>query len=141
VTLVERPHVLVHAERHLAELGVRERATLVAGDFFDAVPGGHCGYVLKNVLHDWDDARAIEILGVIRAASVPGTRLVVVEERQEPLGLGPTTFSDLQMMVVSDGGRERSEADYGRLFGRAGFELLRTRATTSLLVLFEGAAR
>lgn len=141
LTLVERPSVLAAAERHLSEIGVRDRATLVAGDFFRSVPSGHGAYVLKNVLHDWDDARALEILGVVRAACGRGTRLLVVEERQEALQLGPTAISDLQMMVVCDGGRERSEADYGRLFRASGFDLLRTRPTGSLMVLFEGAAR
>ncbi|MEQ1502859.1 MAG: methyltransferase [Myxococcota bacterium] len=140
VTIVDRPGVLPHADRHLDALGVRARVALVAGDFFCGVPAGHAAYLLKNVLHDWDDPRSVEILRVIRAGCAPGTTLLVVEERLDPLEFGRSSMTDIQMLVVCDGGRERSEAEFVALMGAAGFQWIRTWPTGSLQYVFEAIA-
>jgi hypothetical protein len=138
VTLLDREGVLARADRHLQQRGVRERATLVPGSFFDEVPAGRQAYLLKNILHDWDDQACVRILENVRRAAPAGSRLLVVEERQELLDLGPTSLGDIGMMVLCEGGRERSEQQYADLMQRAGFRFTRSYRTGSLLWIFEG---
>jgi hypothetical protein len=106
----------------LAAAGVAGRCRIVAGDMFDAVPEGADAYVLKQVLHDFDDARAAAILRNCRAAMGPGARLVVLE-RVLPERVGPedarTALLDVLMLVVT-GGRERTEDEFRGLFSEAG---------------------
>src|SRR6185503_7868275 len=77
--LLERPGMLALAEAYLSEQGVADRCELVEGDFFSSVPPGGDVYVLKSVLHDWDDQRSVAILRTCRAAMTDGARLVIVE--------------------------------------------------------------
>ncbi len=119
--LLDGAGVLATARPFLAARGVLERVELAAGSFFEAVPEGCDAYLLKNILHDWDDRRAAEILANCRRAMRPGSRLLVVEalvEAGTTRDIGP--LSDLQMMVICSGGRERGRADYARLFAAAG---------------------
>lgn len=86
------------------------------GNFFEAVPPGCDAYVLKNVLHDWDDALCGQILQVCRAAMPGNARLLVAEtlvERLQTSGMGP--LSDMQMMLACREGRERSRKDFIQL--------------------------
>jgi hypothetical protein len=120
--LCDGPGVIESARQLLARRGVAGRVELVAGSFFERVPAGADAYVLKNVLHDWDDERCRKILGVCRAAMKPGDKVVVVEHltgRNQTDSFG--ALSDIQMMVVCDGGRERSREDYRALFEASGF--------------------
>jgi hypothetical protein len=114
--LVDQPAVVAGAD-------LPERCTAVGGDFFASVPGGGDAYVLKAVLHDWEDQPAAVILRCCRAAVPPHGRLLVVEQL---LDEGPdpvrTAFSDLNMLVVP-GGRERDRAGYAALLEGTGFRL------------------
>jgi hypothetical protein len=138
--LLDSPGVLATALLFLEARGVLERVELTSGSFFESVPEG-CGcYLLKNILHDWDDERALRILGNCRRAMEPGQRLLVVEvvvEEDTTRDIGP--LSDLQMMVVC-GGRERGRGDYARLFERAGFRLRRVVRTPGPMSVVEGLA-
>lgn len=121
-TLCDAPGVLESGRSLLRARGVIDRVTLAPGSFFDAVPRGSDAYVLKNILHDWDDARSIEILRVIRRSTERGAKVLVCEALVERDGadvLG--AFSDLQMMMVCCEGRERGRGDFARLFETAGF--------------------
>jgi O-methyltransferase domain/Dimerisation domain len=105
----------------LAAAGVAERCRLVAGDVFASVPPGADAYVLKQVLHDWDDERAGAILRACRAAMGPGARLLVLERTAPELagpGDAPTLVLDILMLVVT-GGRERTEAEFRDLLEAA----------------------
>jgi SAM-dependent methyltransferase len=138
--LVDSPGVLATARPFLAARGVLERIELVAGSFFDGVPGGCDVYLLKNILHDWDDERALRILANCRRAMQPGHRLLVVEalvEEGTTRDIGP--LSDLQMMVVC-GGRERGAGEYARLFQRAGFRAGRVVPTPGPMSVVEAIA-
>jgi hypothetical protein len=129
------------AQPYLAARGVGDRIERIAGSFFAAVPAGCDAYLLKNVLHDWDDERCRVILGNCRQAMAAGARLLVVEtvvEFDTVRDLGP--LSDLQMMVVCAGGRERSRAEFARLFAECGFRLERVIATASPMSVIEGVA-
>jgi orsellinic acid C2-O-methyltransferase len=107
--------------------GVSDRCRLITGDFFDAVPDGADAYLLKSVIHDWDDDRSVAILRNCRAAMPPGGAVLVVEPimpaRPEP---SPDMFfmvmSDLNMLVCT-GGRERTEAEFRTVFAAAGLTL------------------
>ncbi|WP_214405415.1 methyltransferase [Pseudonocardia lacus] len=131
--LFDLPHALADARAHLDKAGVGDRCEVVAGSFFERVPAGADAYVLKNVLHDWDDADSGRILATCRAAMAPGSRLLVVErlmpERMEPVESHRSfARSDLTMMVAH-AAQERTLADFDRLLRAAG---LRVDAVTEL---------
>lgn len=97
-----------------------------AGSFFDGVPPGGDAYVLKSVLHDWDDATAARILRNCRAAMTPAARLIIFEPVLPDIGAWspdhlPAVLSDLICLVMTDGGRERTETRFRDLLADAGF--------------------
>jgi methylase of polypeptide subunit release factors len=128
--LFDLPATIAAARPHLERAGVADRCRLVAGDFFEAVPAGADAYVLKSVLHDWDDAPARTILDACRAATGTGARLVIVE-RVMPERMRATpehqnlARTDLTMLVAL-AAKERTEAEFRDLLAAAGFELTRT---------------
>jgi hypothetical protein len=105
---------------------VADRCEVTAGDFFTGVPRGGDAYLLKSVIHNWDDEKATEILRNCRdAMGVDGTLLLVervMPARVESSALGRIVWSDVNMLVNTFG-RERTEAEYRALFAAAGFEL------------------
>jgi hypothetical protein len=129
--LLDQPHVVEGAV-------VNERCEVVGGSFFDAVPEGADAYLLKAVLHDWEDDDALAILARCRAA-IPdhGALLVVERDLGEPNDNADAKFSDLNMLVGL-GGRERTRDEFARLFARGGFALERTTPTAIGLSVFEG---
>jgi len=139
--LVDLPHAMGPAHASLREAGVLDRYEFVAGDFFVSVPGEADTYMLKSVLHDWDDDRCARILACCRAAMAPGTRLWVIERvANEVPGNTPIdqahAFSDLNMLV-STGGRERREAEFRALLDAAGVTLSRRIALTETIDALE----
>jgi O-methyltransferase domain len=137
--LFELEHVLDGAGELLAEHGVRDRCRLAAGDFFQWVPAGDA-HILKNIVHDWDDQRALQILRNCRAATHDQGRVLVVQEALPP-GNAPSfgKLLDLQMLVI--GGRERTADEYRALLHEAGYELTRIVDTGVSLHVIEGLAR
>ena len=138
--LVDAPGVLASAKQLLAARGVADRVTLVPGSFFESVPPGADAYLLKNILHDWDDARSRIILEKCRAAMTSGKRVVVIEQIVEPDDRHPGTMVDLQMMAVCSGGRERGRKDFDRLLTDSGFRLGRVLVTSTTTGVIEGIA-
>jgi hypothetical protein len=106
--------------------GLADRWEVRAGDFFDGVPPGGDAYVLKSVLHDWDDDTAARILRNCRAVMTPAARLIIFEPvlpriaAWSPVHL-PAVLSDLICLVMTDGGRERTETGFRDLLAAAGF--------------------
>lgn len=140
--LFDRPEVIEHAR---ARLGGNERAgrlRLVAGDFSTGVPTGADAIVLKHILHDWADEPCAALLGHCRRSLPSGGRLLVVESvlSDEPEAAF-AKFLDLEMMVVTPGGRERTAGELARLFARSGFELTRVVPTRSPVCVVEAEAR
>lgn len=138
--LVDGEGVIASAKELLARRGVRDRVELVTGSFFESVPKGADAYLLKNILHDWDDARSITILKNCRAAMEPGHRVLVVETIVEEDNDDFGALADLQMMVICGEGRERGRADFERLFERSGFRLSRVVDTPIPVSIVEGIA-
>lgn len=119
--LVDAAGVLAEAETHLEAAGVRSRVTLTEGDMFKRIDARADVYVLKDVLHDWDDERCLAILRTVRAAMPAGARVVLVEALQDRNRVEPiTSVVDLHMLTQCDGGRQRSVAELNALLRAAG---------------------
>ena len=124
-TLFDLESGLEGADAYLRGRGVRDRCELAAGSFFDTVPAGADTYLLKYILHDWDDGRAAEILAVCRRAMRPGARLVVVDHVLPARAVDAprerrALTVDMQMHVLF-GSRERTEAELRAMLAAAGF--------------------
>jgi hypothetical protein len=135
--LFDLEHVVAGAGPLLAAIGVADRVKVEHGDFFKAVPKGDA-YVMKHIIHDWDDERAALILRNIAAAMGDARGRVILLESVIPTGNAPHLgkIMDLEMLALP-GGRERTEAEFRALFARAGFELTRVVATESPLSVVE----
>lgn len=122
-TLFDRPDVVAGATAVLVEHGVVDRCNIVGGSFFEAVPGGADAYLMRVVIHDWEDDEAVAILKVCRRA-MPETAILLLIERlvAPPNEMPATKFSDLNMLV-SPGGRERTREEFSDLLAKSGFEL------------------
>lgn len=137
-TLFDQPHVVAQADRTLDPLGVKSRCQVVGGDFFQSVPAGGNAYILKWILHDWDDAASLAILKSCRRAIREDGVLVVVEHVIGPANIAPDgKFMDLNMLVIT-GGIERTQDEFSALFESAGFRLTRVVPTKSPLSIVEG---
>ena len=124
-TLYDQPGVVAGAKAVLAERGVIDRCDIVGGSFFEAVPEGADAYLMRVVIHDWEDDEAIAILKVCRRAMRETARLLLIERLIAPANEMPAAkFGDLNMMVLP-GGRERTREEFSDLFARSGFELTR----------------
>ena len=134
--LTDLPHVIADAPRALAALGIADRAVAVAGDFFEAVPEGDV-YLLKQVLHDWNDDQCVALLRNCARAMRPGGKVVVVEmvvpEDDTP---SLAQIMDLNMLVMLPG-RERTETEFSALFGAAGLSAANVTQTHSPFSLVE----
>jgi hypothetical protein len=120
-----------------AAAGVGERAELVTGDFFEGVPAGFDHYVLKHVIHDWDDDACVGILERCAAGLTAGGKVVIIEQVLPPVGASPANVIDLEMLLMTPGGRERNAEELGGLLARAGLaldRLLPTKSPLSVLV-------
>jgi SAM-dependent methyltransferase len=127
--LLELPEAVRRAKTTVTDAGVADRAELVEGDFFAAVPASGDAYVLARVLHNWTDERAEQILRRIREAMRPDGRLLVVEQLLPDADTEPGPgkgMVDLLMLVLLEG-HDRTQADYVRLLERAGFALRTVR--------------
>jgi hypothetical protein len=138
--LYDLPQVVASAPNLLRDRNVLDRVRIAEGSFFDSVPGGGDAYVLKNIIHDWPDDKAVQILRNVRAAAPPRSAVLLIElvipthDRDFP-----GKWVDLEMLL-NLGGRERTTAEYRDLLGRAGFELTRVVQTASPLSVVEAIA-
>lgn len=136
--LVEAPLVLAEAAAYLESLRLADRIVLQQGDLFGDLRVTADVYLLKWILHDWDDDACVQLLRNVAATMPSGAKLVVIEGIQEPSRAHPR-FSpiDLQMLVVSEGGRERSVAELQHLLAQAGLRPTTVRRTPADLALLE----
>ena len=138
--LFDQPDVVAGSGPVLAP--VAPRCQVVPGDFFQTAPAGGDTYVLKLVLHDWDDARAARILRNVRAAIIPGGHLIIIEAVMPPGNeYHHAKFLDMNMLVLSEGGRERTEEEYRILLDEAEFTLTRVIPTAAPLSVIEATRR
>jgi SAM-dependent methyltransferase len=142
-TLLELPAVAAGARPVLDAAGVGDRCKVVAGDFFHGVPADADCYMLANVLHDWDDTRAAEILTSCRNAMTKHGRVLIIERLipDNPAEALPVLLSDINMLVLSPGGRERTKTEYRTLLQAAGLRPGIIRPVTFPYNVIEGVAQ
>lgn len=138
--LFDSPAGLSGAKDLLKGRGASGRCELIPGDFFESVPSGGDLYLLKWILHDWDDRRAQTILRNCRKAAAKGARVLVIEgilpDGDAP---SPGRLADLNMLAMT-GGRERSASEYRQMLESAGFGDVRTHETRSPFGIVEAVA-
>jgi hypothetical protein len=138
--LFDQPQVVSGAGPILAAAGVADRCQVVGGSFFESVPAGGDAYVLKAILHDWEDEPCLQILRTCRQAMVDGTALLVVErDLGRPNEDPEPKFSDLNMLV-GPMGQERTPDEYAALFAAAGFRFVGFTPSAVGMGVFEGIA-
>jgi hypothetical protein len=135
--LFDQSSVIDGATALLEKEGVTERVELVRGSFFESVPAGADAYMMKHIIHDWDDERSLTILKNIHRV-IPASGKVLIVEMVITPGNEPQ-FGKIQdmEMLVSPGGIERTESEYRELLQQAGFKLTRVIRTRSPLSIVE----
>ncbi len=134
--LFDLPAVVDRSRAIISELGLSRRCQIVGGDFFASVPAADA-YVLRHIIHDWEDAEATSILHNCRDAMNPDGRILVVETVIPPLN-EPCFGKWLDLMMLLVNGRERTEEQYRRLFSQAGLTLSRIIPTAHEVNIIEG---
>jgi hypothetical protein len=137
--LFDQPAVVAGAGAVLGELGVLDRCTVVGGSLLEAVPPGGDAYVLKLILHDWDDESARRILATVHRAMRPGDSLLVVERvlpEDRPMSTAEA-ISDLNMLIMLDG-KERTSRQFDQLLESGGFRPQRIVPTSANVSVVEG---
>jgi hypothetical protein len=136
--LYDLPWVVGSAPKILRDVG--DRVSVAEGSFFDRVPDGGDTYILKNIIHDWPDEKAVQILRNVRSVADPGTTVLLVElvipEHDRDF---PGKWADLEMLL-NLGSRERTAAEYRRLLRQTGFRMTRVVQTASPLSVEEARA-
>ena len=139
--LYDRPNVVDAARAELEASAWGSRCRIEGGDFFTGVPAGGDVYLLKHIIHDWDDERSAVILRNCREAMNDGGRVLVVEGVMPP-GNEPSNSKlwDVVMLALTSGGCERTEEEYAELYAQAGLTLTRVVPTHAVVSIVEGTA-
>lgn len=125
--LFDQPHVVNGSDANLA--AVADRCEVVGGDMFKEVPSGGDTYILKHIIHDWDDEHSLAILKNVHRAMPENGKLLLVEMLVPPSNeMHFAKLLDVNMLVMT-GGCERTETEYAELFAQAGFKLTRIVST------------
>jgi hypothetical protein len=137
----DQEHVVSGAEPVLRAAGVLDRCEVVAGSFFTSVQEGGDAYVLKQIIHDWEDEESVAILRTCRAAMGPEAVALVIERDLGAPNENPAAkLSDLNMLVMP-GGRERTQDEYKELFRQAGLRHVSTAAAANGDAVMEAAVQ
>ena len=139
--LFDLPHVIDRAKEKIQAAGLQDRCTLVSGSFFDGVPEGADAYLMRHIIHDWDEDKCLTILRNCHRAMSSESKLLVIES-VIPSGNERFhgKFLDLVMLLIP-GGKERTEVEYRALFEQAGFELTQIVPTGTEVSIVEGRKR
>jgi len=139
--LFDLPAVIARAgkDKHVTAKGIAKRCTLEGGDVFESVPKGGDAYIMKHIIHDWDDEHGVKILANCRAAMNEKGKVLVVDNVIGP-GNDPSwgKLLDVAMLTATDGGRERTKAEFVAIFKQAGLKLTRVVPTKCPLSIVEG---
>ncbi len=135
--LFDRPDVIERAKGYLEAAGVENRCTLQGGNFFETAPSGGDVYLMRHVIHDWNDEQSRTILRNCRSV-VPSTGKLLLVESVIPPGNEPcfAKMLDLTMLTIP-GGMERTESEYRALLASAGFHLSRIVPTAAHVDVIE----
>ncbi len=137
--LFDLPHVVAGAPPLLREHGIEARVRVESGSFLETAPEGADAVIMKHILHDWNDDDSIRILRNCHRVLPKGGRVLVVEAVVSPPGQqGWAKLLDLEMLVLTPRGRERTESEFADLFRRGGFRLTRIVPTPAPVSVVEG---
>ena len=135
--LFDAPQIIDGAKAYISNGELNGRCKAIGGNFFDSVPPGGDAYILKNVIHDWDDSKSVAILRNCRQAMAENGRVLLVEMLLPLEGAASLqSLMDLNMLVISTG-RERTEPEYREILGAAGLRITRIVPTLSPYNLIE----
>lgn len=136
--LYDLPGVTERAKISLQAAGLADRCQVIGGNFFESVPSGADAYLMRHIIHDWDEEKATTILQNAHRAIRNAGRLLIVESII-PSGNDPAfgKLLDLHMLVVP-GGKERTEQEYRTLFEAGGFRLTSIVPTKAEVSVIEG---
>ena len=128
--LYDLPHVIERSRPNFAAAGVADRCQLAGGSFFESIPAGADAYLMRHIIHDWDDERSATILKNCRAAISAAGKLLLIERVMPAVidasaGHQRWTMLDMHMLVML-GGRERTEEEFRSVLAAANFKLRRT---------------
>jgi hypothetical protein len=138
-TVYDLTEVIEGTRRLMRTAGLENRCDCVAGDFFESVPSGGDAYILKAIIHNWSDDAAITILRHCRQHMHANGKLILLESVITPGDAPhPSKFTDLEMIVFTPSGKERTELEFQDLFQKAGFKLSRIIPTPTLVSIIEG---
>jgi hypothetical protein len=136
--LFELGHVVKRTRERLKAHCVDDRCSVIEGDFFESVPSGADTYLLRHIIHDWNDEQSVQILNNCRKV-VPNNGRLLIIEAVVPTGNEPSLAKDFDMvMLVLPGGIERTEEEYRCLLEEAGFQLNSITPTASVISVIEG---
>ncbi|MCP4630708.1 MAG: methyltransferase [bacterium] len=132
------PSVIEEARKIIRSRGLENRCETAECDFFKEIPAGSDVYLMSNILHDWPDERCVTILKNCRMAMKPESKLLIVEMIVPP-GNRPSIAKLLDLeMLVTTGGRERTQAEFKILLESSGFKLSRIIDTKESICVIEG---
>jgi len=135
--LFDLPEVVAGAREHVGKSSAAGRCDIVGGDFFAEVPDGDL-FVLSHVIHDWSDEAAIAILKSVAKKAKPGTKCLVIEFVVKPGNdFDMAKRTDLEMLIMTNHGRERTQAEFAALFEKSGFCFTRMVATLNDAYIIE----
>ncbi len=139
LTVHDQPNVLPGAQAAIAAQRLTERVHTEAGDFFQAVPGPADGYIMKHIIHDWNDDECVSILSNCRDQLMDGGQILVCEQvvTSGPEAM-PALCLDITMLYCTTG-RERTKAEYETLFEKSGLKLQRIVTTSEPICIIEAA--
>jgi len=140
--LFDLPEVTDAAYPLLERAGVSDRCKIVSGSFFDQVLPAADAYAIKFILHDWSDDDSIRILSNCRRAMTAGGRVLIIEHVMPEQSVPDfARFMDMNMLVLTEGGRERTKQEFSQLLAAADLELRTVTPTAIGLWVLEGVAR
>lgn len=137
--LYDTPAATLNAPSTLASLGVADRVRVETGNFFEKVPTGADCYMMKNILHDWDDDKCVKILENVKAAMAPGAKIIVWDLVIEDDPNAQMLKQVNNFYFALFGGKERTEAEFASIFSRAGLRLVKVYQT-GFISAVEGCA-
>ena len=139
--LFDIPSVIAGSGEFFEKAGAENRVEKISGDFFESVPSGANAYIMKHIIHDWDDAESIRILINIHSAMNPNGKVLIVEmvvpEGNEP---SPAKILDVQMLMFT-GGKERTAKEYAELLDKSGFKMTQIVPTHSPMQIVEAVRK
>lgn len=135
--IFDLPQVVEGTQAIIESEGLSDRCQVIGGDFFQQVVSGYGLYIMKDIVHDWDDVQAIRILQKTHEAMSENARLLIMERIVPPNNeMHGSKWVDLTMMLVT-GGKERTREEYQALLSQAGFEITRIIPTDAAYSIIE----